>query len=444
MKFTMLFVGCFLIVGLITGQESSEDYFVNKEDELDIDYYENIKESDSSTDEISEKNIKSQKIQSEEKNSIVQNKEIQKKEKSKSTPKKEIKNKAKKKKRKSKLRKKTLDKKPKVKETNSKTKKKISISKSKAKVHSPKIQKKKPDNKPEIKDRKSHPEKAEESTKETFVNPFASDENPSDASLMNIEHIDLNTPLTQNTDTHTDVHDIHFILDDSLEYSSSDSDIENEDGGVNLDFLIDLYSGINISRFIIDPEYIKRNGQKNILIGGGVIVPFWRWLYAGVSVNFSRISSEFSFTYTAHLNGTFTNTKKSKEVLTFLSVPIQVGMRFGSEHVVPYFYAELKPALLTSAYMTSTETNNINFDNSGPIATSTFEKEIDITKKRERHQVFVGLGVGIEVSYGYGSVYINGALSYSIRDVGSYESLPLRKTCRIIHFPITIGLRFFL
>ncbi len=43
-------------------------------------------------------------------------------------------------------------------------------------------------------------------------------------------------------------------------------------------------------------------------------------------------------------------------MLTFLSAPIRAGMRFGSENVVPYFYVELEPALLTSAYQSSSTT----------------------------------------------------------------------------------------
>ena len=210
-----------------------------------------------------------------------------------------------------------------------------------------------------------------------------------------------------------------------------------------LDLLIDLSIGANMNLLMVEPNYITTEGKANFYSSAGIMVPFGRWFYAGVSVCFMKLSCNFNNTDTAYVNGTFINRTTSEELLTFISAPIKIGMRFSAGTVVPYFYAEFEPAYLTSSYLYAKE-SEVSYTNGGPKQSFIATTESETTLYRERHQIFLGGGAGIEISYGYGAVYINAGCNYSMLDEGNDKSKPLRNKFRILHFPVSIGIRFFI
>lgn len=211
-----------------------------------------------------------------------------------------------------------------------------------------------------------------------------------------------------------------------------------------IDLIVDLSVGANMNLLMVEPNYITTEGKANFYSSAGIIVPFGRWFYAGVSVCFMKLSCNFNNTDTAYVNGTFIKKTTSEELLTFISAPIKIGMRFSAGIVIPYFYAEFEPAYLTSSYLFAKEESEVTYINGGPKQSFIATTESETTLYRERHQIFLGGGAGIEVSYGYGAMYINAGCNYSMLDGGNEKSKPLRNKCRILHFPVSIGIRFFI
>lgn len=271
------------------------------------------------------------------------------------------------------------------------------------------------------KDRETTP--SEESS-EVFKNPF------------------IETDLKESKDSSIEDSKIADVTN-STEATLPDSSSQQE-RDFPLDLLIDLSIGANMNLLMVEPNYISTEGKANFYSSAGIIVPFGRWFYAGVSVCFMKLSCDFHNTDTAYVNGTFINKTTSEELLTFISAPIKIGVRFDAGTVAPYFYAEFEPAYLASSYLNAKEESEVTYIDDGP--KQFFEKttESETTMYRERHQIFLGGGAGIEISYGYGAVYINAGCNYSMLDEGNEKSKPLRNKCRILHFPVSIGVRFFI
>lgn len=263
-----------------------------------------------------------------------------------------------------------------------------------------------------------------EESSEVFKNPF------------------IETGLKESKDTsieETKTSDATSPTDSTLPELSS-----QQERTLPIDLIIDLSVGANMNLPIVEPDYITSEGNANFYSSAGVIIPFGRWFYAGVSVCFMKLSCDFHNTDTAYVNGIFINKTTSEELLTFISAPIKIGMRFDAGTVAPYFYAEFEPAYLTSSYLFAKEESEVTYINGGPKQSFIATTESETTLYRERHQIFLGGGAGIEVSYGYGAVYINAGCNYSMLDGGNEKSKPLRNKCRILHFPVSIGVRFFI
>ena len=232
---------------------------------------------------------------------------------------------------------------------------------------------------------------------------------------------------------------------------SVDEPLDETEGG-GIDLLVDLGLGVSLSRFFIEPEDLTTEGKPSFLFNPGVIIPFAKRFFAGISVRYMQISVDLSSSYsTISDNYPSTSVKTyTNEIMTFISVPLKLGMRFELSKIIPYFYADIEPAYLTgSNQFISEEIHTVFTDGSEyflPGEKNT--KDMETTGNRKREQIFVGGGIGIEFPYGYGSVYIDGGCKYGVFDTDISEaqghSMPWRNASSVIYFPVSLGIRFFL
>ena len=261
-----------------------------------------------------------------------------------------------------------------------------------------------------------------------------------------------------------------FVSDDEEQVESSDipenpftSDeetiseaetVEKQEGEERriIDILVDLGIGASLSRFTIKPEDVSVEGKPSFLFNPGVLIPFKRLFFAGISIRYMQLSVDLSRSYST-ISGNYPSTSVktyTNEIMTFVSVPVKVGMRFELGKIIPYFYADIEPAYLTgSNQFISEEIHTVFMDGSEyflPGEKNT--KDMETTDNRKREQIFIGGGIGIEIPYGYGSVYLDGGCQYGVFDTDISEeqghSMPWRSGSSVIYFPVSLGIRFFL
>ena len=220
-----------------------------------------------------------------------------------------------------------------------------------------------------------------------------------------------------------------------------------EEASDGLDFLVDLAIGVNLPRFEVEPNSITSEGTPNFLFNAGVIIPFAKWFYGGVSLRYLQHAFKLGKFDTSYTDSTASFTSfDTREKMTFVSLPLLVGMRFDFGPVVPYFYVDVEPAYLTGGHQFAKVTATTNYLN-GDSEVKTYNADIDLTDIREQFQIAVGGGVGLEISYGYGAFYLDGSLQFALMEIDKskdFKSLPMRTSCKAIYFPLTLGIRFFL
>ena len=226
-----------------------------------------------------------------------------------------------------------------------------------------------------------------------------------------------------------------------------------QEGGI--DILVDLGLGVSLSRFFIEPKDISTKGKPSFIFNPGVIIPFAKRFYGGIALRYMQISVDLSLSNSS-VDGSYaeiTSKTNTNEIMTFLSVPVKLGMRFETPKITPYFYVDIEPAYLTgSNQFVSKEVRVIYPDGTeyfmpGELNSS----DIKTTDYRERHQIFAGGGIGIEISYGYGFVYLDGCCQYALLPTDNPDfkmkidhSVPYRSSSRVIYFPVSLGIRFYL
>jgi hypothetical protein len=270
-----------------------------------------------------------------------------------------------------------------------------------------------------------------------FVNPFATGDEE-DETVLQDEIKPEETPDTISTP---------FLSEDQTEEDAFD------EAGGGFDFLVDLGVGLSLPRFEVEPNNISTEGKPSFIFNGGLVVPFAKWFYAGVSLRYLQLSFDLLMSDSQNIDidsvDYYFEDFNTKEKLAFISVPIQLGMRFELGLVTPYFYADIEPAFLTGGHQFCVWKSQIFFKN-GDIDKKTYNSDIGLTDKREQFQIFVGGGAGIEVSYGYGALYLDGSVQYAPKQIDKsgytqgVSSLPARSSCKAIYFPVSIGIRFYL
>ncbi len=220
----------------------------------------------------------------------------------------------------------------------------------------------------------------------------------------------------------------------------------DEAGGI--DILLNLGVGVNVSRFDIKPAYITTKVKPGFLFNLGMIIPFARWFYGGVSLRYMQHTLDLSHTFnTIGEVSVITVTEETNEIMSFVSAQCKVGMRFELGAFTPYFYGDIEPAYLTAAgQYISKETKAVYFNDMEIILSESEDR--NTTDYRERHQIFIGGGIGFDLSYGYGAVYLDGSCQVGLleTDEGNdiKKSRPPRTSSKVIYFPISLGIRFYL
>lgn len=260
---------------------------------------------------------------------------------------------------------------------------------------------------------------------ETGYNPFITDGDTAARSAQSVYEDSSINPFLSQREPYAD------------EQTTSESD------KWTIDILLDLSAGFGYTRiYDIKPEYISTDGKGNFLFSLGVMIPFVKLLYAKASINYFRVTYATSFTTPNAIDMYVTRT--GDEVLSFIGGSVDFGIRLDPEWpVFPFIYGVLEPAFLTTAgRLTVTETYTTFSDNA--YLSSKSSENNDITLNRERHQIFIGAGIGCEVNYGYGSVYIDCGFRHPLLEPGDTNSKPERSASKLMYFPLSLGIRFYL
>lgn len=269
------------------------------------------------------------------------------------------------------------------------------------------------------------------SDKDTFENPFLNDDET----------------ITQGEEKQKETKDSSGNLFIAEVETETQKDSYNEENN-SIDIIVDLAVGVSLPRFEVKPNTISSEGKPNFIFSSGIIIPFAKWFYAGISLRYLQfyfIMSEFDTAYTS-INAPMYQEKEAKESFTFISAPIQLGMRFTVGPMTPYFYLDFEPAYMVAGYQNSKKKVTTFFLDSTSQVNETI-KDFGTTDKRNQFQPFFGGGIGLEISYGYGSVYFDASLQYSPLDIDKNiedGSFIKRTSCRVLYIPINLGIRFFL
>jgi len=225
---------------------------------------------------------------------------------------------------------------------------------------------------------------------------------------------------------------------------SATEEPEEEQG---TDILLDLGIGVSMPRFDVDPATVSTQGKPKFIFMPGILIPFGKRVYTQVSLRYLQLCFELSQEERVLSPGQTTWLNYStRETLTFISLPLLFGMRFQLGPITPYFFGDLEPAVLTAGHQFCKQSRSVVSDNGGAYY-DTLNADIDVTKLREPFQIFIGGGAGFEFSYGYGMVYIDGSIQYGLRKVDKTtdtKSLPMRTSNRVLYFPVSLGVRFYL
>lgn len=225
---------------------------------------------------------------------------------------------------------------------------------------------------------------------------------------------------------------------------------EGEERGV--DILVDLGLGISLPRFFIKPAYIATTGRPRFLINPGVMLPFGKKFFAWIALRYLQLSVDLGESY-ATVSNMYPVTRvkiDTQELMSFLSLPVKVGMRFETAIVTPFVYLNVEPAYLTGSNQFVKQEIHTTFSDGSEYFLPGEQNTEDITTTdyRERHQIFIGGGLGFEISYGYGFVYIDAGCQYAVFETDNSteqaHSKPWRNSCRVIYFPVSLGIRFYL
>jgi len=232
---------------------------------------------------------------------------------------------------------------------------------------------------------------------------------------------------------------------------SADESIDEAEGG-GIDFLVDLGLGVSLSRFFIESEDLTTEGKPSFLFNPGVIIPFADKFFAGIAIRYMQLSVDLLRSYST-VSGYYPLTSvkiNTNEIMTYISVPIKLGMRFELNKLTPYFYADIEPAYLTGSNQFISEEIHTKFADGSEyfLPGEKNTQDMETTASRKREQIFIGGGIGIEFPYGYGSVYIDGGCKYGVFDTDVSEaqghSKPWRNASSVIYFPVSLGIRFYL
>ena len=216
-----------------------------------------------------------------------------------------------------------------------------------------------------------------------------------------------------------------------------------------LDLILDISRGMSITQFTVkSPDYIATEPKADFLFDIGLMLPFKKWFFTSVSFRYMKLKFSLSEELISSLGQTtMSMTTGTEESMNFISAPIKFGMRFDMGVIIPYFYADMEAAYLTACSQFSVRDVHAIFPDSSEYLLSNDVKDINTTDYRERHQIFIGGGIGLEISYGYGYIYLDGGCQVALFETdepNDVKSLPLRTSSRIIYFPISLGIRFYL
>lgn len=227
-----------------------------------------------------------------------------------------------------------------------------------------------------------------------------------------------------------------------------ESEVETDKSA--FDIILDISRGFSMTHFEVEPtafKFAESKGCYDFLFDIGILVPIKKWFFAELSFRFMKLRYKLSYSYkTKVISSIQTNTINTEEVISFISAPIDIGIRFDLGRVIPYLYGEITPAYLTGGNQLAVIENETLFPDSTKTSWKIME-DIDVTDQRERHQIFLGGGIGMEIYYGYGTIYIDGAFQIACFDPDEEydnKSKPKREAKRLIYFPISLGLRFYL
>ncbi len=267
-----------------------------------------------------------------------------------------------------------------------------------------------------------------------FENPFLSEDKEVSAQEETIT--EDSTETTSNP----------FLAEEEGGVPAEEPEAGFEQGGV--DILLDLGVGVSLSYFTVKPDYINTEMKPDFLFQPAMIIPFARLFYGSIALRYLRVSLKMSYNLTSFSNTeTITISENTDELLSYISVPCKVGMRFNVGIFTPYFYTDVEPAYLSSAEQYIKSEKEIIYA-SGVKFVAPETEDRNTTDYRERLQLFAGGGIGLDISYGYGSVYIDGGIQVALLDTdhgdGLEVSRPYRTSVKFIYFPITIGIRFYL
>ena len=270
-----------------------------------------------------------------------------------------------------------------------------------------------------------------ESGKDTFENPFLTDDN------ITVQEEDKQKEMQDSSSG-------LFVAEGETGIKEDAYSEENRP----IDIIVDIAVGVGLPRFEVEPNTISSEGKPNFIFSSGIIIPFAKWFYAGISLRYLQfyfIMSEFDTAYTS-INTPLYKENEAKESLTFISAPVQLGMRFKAGPVTPYFYLDFEPAYMVAGYQNSKKKVTTYFSDSTSQVNETI-KDFGTTDKRNQFQPFLGGGIGLEILFGYGSVYLDASLQYNPLDIDrdiEDESFIKRTSCRVLYIPINLGIRFFL
>ncbi len=271
-------------------------------------------------------------------------------------------------------------------------------------------------------------------------------ENLLDKKMLSTETSDTSPGLKNDTGSLNEAPRLNpFLPEDGLSSVPKPQDISKTS---KIDIIMDLSIGLNATLFKATPEIKSEPAafltetKPDFMFEAGVIIPFLRRLYLGIYLRYFGLKYTLSDSISG-VNGSY-STIDTEENLHFLSAPIKLGVTVEFNIFTPYLYAEFQPAYLTSAARhTSTKNYSVFVPDSAILFTNPVEDK-DITKKRERHQIFAGGGIGLDIAYGYGSVYIEAGAMFALKEPGILSASPVLKSSNIIYFPFFLGLKFYL
>ena len=235
------------------------------------------------------------------------------------------------------------------------------------------------------------------------------------------------------------------IIDAAQEESYTEKTLDDlETDKFTLDLILDISRGVSLTKLnAVEPDDIATKSNANFLFDIGIMIPFKKWFFASIHFRYAKLKFSLYRKTTFSMGQTTIDTE---EFMNFISAPVKLGLRYDAGPVVPYFYADIEPAYLTAGGQLAIEKTHTVFPDSTK-TNITKTNDIETIDYRERHQIFIGGGVGVEISYGYGSIYLDAGCLYALfetDELNDEKSRPLRTSSRIIYFPISLGIRFYL